>query len=59
MTIFKSSETIAPVMITFFPASVLFTKYVEVIKKVNIKEVTLILSVVVPFMVFLGEWIAK
>ena len=59
VTIFKSSETISPIMITFFPASVLFTKYVEVIKRVNIKEVTLILSVVVPIMVFLGELIAK
>ena len=59
VTVFKSSETISPIMITFFPASILFTKYVEVIKKINIKEVTLILSVVVPFMVFLGELIAK
>ena len=59
ITIFKSSETISPIMITFFPASILFTKYVEVIKKINIKEVTLILSLVVPFMVFLGELIAK
>jgi hypothetical protein len=59
VTIFKSQETISPVMITFFPASVLFTKYVEVIKKANIKELTLILSVVIPFMVFIGEWIAK
>lgn len=59
VTIFKSSETISPIMITFFPASVILTKYVEVIKRVNIKEVTLILSVVVPFMVFLGELIAK
>ncbi len=59
VTIFKSSETISPIMITFFPASVIFTKYVEVIKRVNIKEVALILSVVVPFMVFLAEMIAK
>ena len=59
VTFFKSSETISPVMITFFPASVLFTKYIEVIKRVNIKEVTLILSMVVPLMVFLGELIAK
>ena len=59
VTIIQSSETISPIMITFFPASVLFTKYVEVIKKVNIKEVTLILSLVVPFMVFLGELITK
>ncbi len=59
VTIFKSQETISPIMITFFPASVLFTKYVEVIKKANNKELTLILSLVVPFMIFIGELIAK
>ncbi|MGB5692394.1 MAG: DUF6427 family protein [Flavobacteriaceae bacterium] len=59
VTILKSQETISPVMITFFPASILFTKYVEVIKKANIKELTLILSIVVPFMIFIGELIAK
>ena len=59
ITVLKSSETISPIMITFFPASILFTKYIEVIKRINIKEVTLILSLVIPFMVFLGELIAK
>ncbi len=59
VSVFKSSETTSAIMITFFPAAVLLTKYVEVIKKINIKEVTLILSLVVPFMVFLGEMIAK
>ena len=59
VTLFKSHETISPIMITFFPASILFTKYVEVIKKANIKELTLILSLVVPFMIFIGELIAK
>ncbi len=59
VTFFKSSESAAPIILTFFPAAVLFTKYVEVIKRINIKEVTLILSLVIPFMVFLGELIAK
>ena len=59
ITVLKSSETISPIMITFFPASILFARYVEVIKRINIKEVTLILSIVVPFMVFLGEMIVK
>ena len=59
VTFFKSSESAAPIILTFLPASVLFTKYVEVIKRINIKEVTLILSLVIPFMVFLGELIAK
>lgn len=59
VTVLSSSETLSAIMITFFPAAVLFTKYVEVIKRINIKEVALILSIVVPFMVFLGELIAK
>jgi hypothetical protein len=59
VTVLKSQETISPIMITFFPAAVLFTKYLEVIKKANLKELTLILSLVLPFVVFLGEWIAK
>ncbi len=59
VTFFKSSESVAPIILTFLPAAVLFTKYVEVIKRINIKEVTLILSLVIPFMVFLGELIAK
>ena len=59
VTVLKSSEEAAPIMLTFFPASILFTKYIEVIKRANIKEVVLILSLVIPFMVFLAEWIAK
>ncbi|MCW5514635.1 hypothetical protein [Muriicola sp. Z0-33] len=59
LTLLKTSESSFPVLITFFPAAVLFTKYIEVIKKVNIKEIALMISVLVPFVIFLAEWIVK
>lgn len=41
-----------PIMVTFFPASIFLAKYVESIKKANIKEIMLLLSIFLPFMVF-------
>ena len=44
-----------PIMITFFPAVIFITNYVESIKKANIKELVLIVSIVVPILVrFVG-----
>ena len=59
LTLLKTSDHTFPVLITFFPAAILVTKYIEVIKKVNIKEIALMVSVFVPFVVFLAEWIVK
>lgn len=42
-----------PILLTFFPASIFMTNYVESIKKVNYKEIVLIISVVVSFSVFI------
>lgn len=41
-----------PLMVTFFPAVVFLTNYVESIKKPNIKEIVLMASILVPFFVF-------
>ncbi|QCX01846.1 hypothetical protein FGM00_17635 [Aggregatimonas sangjinii] len=41
-----------PIMVTFFPAAIFLAKYVESIKKANIKEIVLMLSIFIPFMVF-------
>jgi len=41
-----------PIMVTFFPAAIFLSKYVESIKKANIKELVLMLSIFIPFMVF-------
>ena len=59
LTLLKTSQQSFPVLVTFFPAVVLFTKYIEVIKRENIKEIALMISIFVPFMVFLTEWIVK
>jgi len=40
-----------PIMITFFPAVIFVTNYVESIKKANIKELVLIASISIPIMV--------
>lgn len=46
----SDSET-HPFMVTFFPAVVFLTNYVESIKKPNIKEIVLMVSILVPFLV--------
>lgn len=59
ITFLKSSPKTFPVLLTFFPAAILFTKYVEIIKKINIKEIVLIAAVIAPFLIFLAELIIK
>lgn len=59
LTVVKSSAQAFPVIVTFFPAAVLITKYIEVVKKANIKEVALMASIFLPFVFFVTEWIIK
>ncbi|WP_430907166.1 DUF6427 family protein [Maribacter sp. 2-571] len=47
-----SGAEVYPIMVTFFPASIFFAKYVESIRRANMKEVTLMLSIFLPLMVF-------
>jgi hypothetical protein len=51
--ILKSSPDTHPILITFFPAVVFFTTYVQSIKKDSVREMVLMTSVIVPFVVFL------
>lgn len=55
----KTSNTVFPVLITFFPGAVLLSRYAEMIKKSNVKEVVLIVSVAAPFLVLVAEYIIK
>lgn len=50
---FKSSSENHPIMITFFPAVVFMTTYMETIKKERIKELVLITIIILPFIVLL------
>lgn len=59
LTVLESSATSFPILISFFPASILITKYVEVIRKVRIKEILLIASVTLPLVIFIAELIIK
>ncbi|MBD0850582.1 DUF6427 family protein [Maribacter arenosus] len=54
LNVLISSEDLHPILLTFFPASVLMTSYVESIKRDNIKEIVLIFSILIPFAVFLS-----
>ncbi len=55
VTFLKTDENVYPVLITFFPAATLITKYVEVIRRVNVREVVLVSSVLAPFILLLAR----
>jgi len=59
LTILKSSSGVFPVIVTFFPGAILFTKYTEVIKKAKLKELVLIISLLIPFIVLAADLIRK
>ena len=48
-----------PFLITFFPAAVFLAKYVELIKRKNIKDIVLMVSIVVSFIILMTEVITK
>ncbi len=52
LKVLLSSKNVFPIMVTFFPASIFLAKYVESIKRPNIKEIVLLLSIFIPFMTF-------
>ncbi|WP_237701167.1 hypothetical protein [Maribacter sp. HTCC2170] len=59
LNIMVSSEKHHPILLTFFPAAVLMANYVESIKRPNIKEIVLMFSIFIPFIVFLSILILK
>jgi len=59
VTFLKTNAGVYPVLITFFPAATLITKYVEVIKRPKVKEAVLILSVILPFILLRTQGIMK
>lgn len=48
-----------PLMVTFFPAVIFITNYVESIQRPNIKEVVLIATIFIPFLVFISSILIK
>lgn len=55
MTLLESSHnTISPVMVTFFPAVIFMTNYIEALQKPKIREVILVASILIPFILFVS-----
>ena len=59
LQIISSSTNVHPLMVTFFPAAVFITNYVESIKKANIKEIVLMVSVFIPVLILLTTLVFK
>lgn len=55
LEILLSGSDAHPMMVTFFPAAIFLTSYVESIKKPNIKEIVLMASILVPFLVLVTD----
>ncbi|MDH3699283.1 MAG: hypothetical protein OEQ81_11500, partial [Flavobacteriaceae bacterium] len=59
ITLIKTSEEFFPVVLTFFPTAVILARYIEIFKRKKGKEILLYASVILPFLVFVSEWILK
>lgn len=55
LTLLEAAKGSFPIMVTFFPAAVFLTNYIETIRKSRFQEIALILSIVVPFSIFIFE----
>ncbi len=59
VNVLKLADSVYPVMIVFFPAVVLMTKYIESVRRPHIKEIVLIALILVPFLVLLTGIVTK
>ena len=59
LNVLISTEDLHPILLTFFPAAVLMTNYVESIKRDNLREIVLMFSIFIPFIIFLSIMILK
>lgn len=57
--VLKSSQDTHPILITFFPAVVFITTYVQSIKKEKVSEMVLMASVFIPFAILLANILMK
>ena len=53
LNILLLSDNVYPIMITFFPAVVFMTKYIESLRRANIREIILMAAVIIPFLVLM------
>lgn len=59
ITLIKTTKGNYPVILTFFPASVILTRYTDIIKRPKIRETVLLLITLFPFVLFVLEWVVK
>ena len=59
ITLIKTAEGFYPVILTFFPTAVIFSRYTEISKRIKLREILLALAVIAPFLIFTWEWIMK
>lgn len=59
VVIFGSSQGQSPLILTFFPATVFLSKYLETIRSDNLREGILLGSLGLCLVVFLGGWVGK
>ena len=59
VTILETTSNAYPVFITFFPGATLVTKYVETIKRIRLREVFLILTVVIPLITWIAQHVVN
>ena len=59
LNVLISTADLHPILLTFFPAAVLMTNYVEWIKRDKIREIVLMFSIFTPFIIFLSIMILK
>ena len=59
ITLIKTTEGDYPVVLTFFPTAVIFARYTEISKRPKVKEIALLLLTLLPFVIFVLEWVVK
>ena len=59
ITLISTSVGHYPVVLTFFPTAVIFTRYTEFIKRPKLKEIALLVMTLLPFVIFVLEWVVK
>lgn len=59
IVLLRSSTLGNPVILTFFPASVILSKYIESLRRDNIREGMLLGALLLSIVVMLGQWVVK
>lgn len=59
VVLLRSGARGSPVILTFFPAAVFLSKYIESVRSYRLKEGLLVGALVLCLFVFIGEWVGK